>query len=155
MAYYLLGLLPAFKMHIWNPTPFFVKNHSLTNKSDHYNVHPTFPPLSTINSEYLVLPLLRFKSQALDVISVSALICLHTFHVELETRTVWMLHVLSTGRKLNPALLSYLKSNANRIVILLTCSLSTKRLRREAINSPQFSAEFKLVWIHLQPSFMP
>ena len=29
---------------------FFVKNHSLTNKSDHYNVHPTFSPLSTINS---------------------------------------------------------------------------------------------------------
>jgi len=29
---------------------FFVKNHSLTNKSDLYNVHPTFPALSTISS---------------------------------------------------------------------------------------------------------
>jgi hypothetical protein len=46
---------------------------------------------------------------------------------------------------LNPALLSYLKSNANRIVFWFACSMGTERLWREAKHLPQSSAEFKLV----------
>jgi len=50
MAYYLHGLLPAFIMHIRNPTPFSWRIILSQKKNDHYSVHPTFPLLSTINS---------------------------------------------------------------------------------------------------------
>jgi len=33
--------------------------------------------------------------------------------------------------------------------------MGTERLGREFKRSPQSSAEFKLVWIHLEPSYMP